>query len=585
MEAPELHTYIFKSLENVWTNKLLCDVTVKVQDDTFECHRLLLAVASDFFMALFRSGMKEVTENFVVLHDIPSEAFHLILKGLYTGANVLSAENYIDVWRAAHQLQIQTVIHLCEHFASKNITADTWETIFTVAKSLQSERVLAKLQEYMINNFNEVCISPIFLQFTFEDLRDLIKSQDLVVSSEDLVMESVIRWVNYDPKVKNERKEGTKELHEDTSTKEKQGKNVMLDKIGSRKVYLNKLLRKVRTCLVSPLVLSSIRKMDLLLEDRDSRDIIGYAISYNAEDFRHCQCPSAALTRSGSGYMHAGVYLGRLGRFRAINASSEKSYILSCSHYFDGGIQIVTFDGTLYLAGELSYRRNGCNLYVLTGKNCTQVKDLSCHNVLLVSHGDFIYILNKDEKVVYRMNPNKESMPLEKFTEFPENNNSVMHTMFLQNVLLLFCSETQNGIDKTAVYKMEISSKIWTRLTNLDGPAKQLISFKNDKHYYILQTNGSLWLVLYSSHTGNIGFKFLVKLWNFTKKLYGGFTFQSKLIICGNKLDTDPTQEKKLSEVPHHFKCIRYLGADDENVSNFIPVTIPKAYILYETRW
>ncbi|XP_059170045.1 uncharacterized protein LOC131951703 [Physella acuta] len=584
MEALELHTYIFKSLENVWTNKLLCDVTVKVQDEIFECHRLLLAVASDFFLALFRSGMKEVTENVVVLHDISSEAFHLILKGLYTGANVLSAENYIDVWRAAHQLQIQTVIQLCENFASKNITADTWETIYTIATSLQSERVLAKLQEYMVNNFNEVCISPIFLQLTFEDLRDLIKSQDLVVSSEDLVLESVIRWVTYDPKVKNERKDFTKQTDEDASTRESTSKNVMLDKIGSRKVYLKKLLRKVRTCLVSPLVLSSIRKMDFLSEDRDSRDIIDYAISYNAEDFRHCQCPSTALTRSCSGYIHAGVYLCWFGRIHAINASNEKSYILSSLRCFDGGIQIVTYDGKLYLAGELAYLRNGYNLYVLTGKIWTQVKELSCDNLLLVSHGDFIYILNKDEKVVYRMNPNKESMPLEKFTEFPENNNSVVHTVFLQNNLVLFCSETQNGIDKTAVYKMEIPSKIWTRLTNLHGPAKQLISFKNDKHDYILQTNGSLWLVLYSSHTGNIGFKFLVKLWNFTKKLFGGFTFQNKLIICGNKLDTDPTHEKKLSEVPHHFKCIRYLGADDENVSNFIPVTIPKAYILYEKR-
>ncbi|XP_059170034.1 kelch-like protein 18 [Physella acuta] len=579
MDAVEFCRNVFKSLENVWTNKLLCDVTVKVQDETFECHRLVLAVTSDFFLALFRSGMKEVTENVVVLHDMSSEAFHSILKIMYTGADVLTVENYIEVWRAAHQLQIQTIVQGCENFANRNITKDTWETLFSLAKCLQSERVLTELHVYMLKKFSEVCISPTFLQLPFEDIRELIKSQDLVVSSEDVVIESVIRWVTYDPKVKNERNDCTHKTHEDTSMIVSSENSVKLDTAGSRKVYLNKLLRKVRTCLVSPLRLAIVRKMDLVMEDRDSRDIIDYAKKYNAKEFRHCQCPSAALTRSCSGYIHAGVFADSTGMIKVINACNEKSYRIHKCINLNRWMQIVPYDGKLYAAGEFATNRNCYRMFVLSDNNWVQVKELSSLNLLLVSHADFIYILNKDEKIIYRMNPKKETKQLEKFLEFPENI-VITHAMFLQNDLLLFGSDIQNRVDKTIVYELKISSKVFTRLDNLDGPAKHLISFKNDNDNYILQANGSLWIVLYSSHIGGTEFKSLAKLWNFTKTLYGALTFQRKLIIFGNNPNKDPLGEKKLNEIPDHFKCIRHVGTDEGNVSNFIPITIPRYYIL-----
>lgn len=63
MNRQEVCLQIVKCMENVWSENILFDFIVKVQGETIECHRFLLAACSEFFNALFRSGMKEAAEN------------------------------------------------------------------------------------------------------------------------------------------------------------------------------------------------------------------------------------------------------------------------------------------------------------------------------------------------------------------------------------------------------------------------------------------------------------------------------------------------------------------------------------------
>lgn len=172
------------------------------------------------------------------------------------------------------------------------------------------------------------------------------------------------------------------------------------------------------------------------------------------------------------------------------------------------------------------------------------------------------------------MNPKKRKPNLETILALPAHL-EVKHAFFLNKFLLLFCSEYHNGAHTAAVYKFDIFSKILIRIHNLHGPAKHLISFRNDKHNYILQRNGSLWLILHSSHSGRVEFKFLAQLWNFTKKLHGALTFQTKLIIFGNHPRSDPPDELTVTELPDHFKEISYWG-NKFCCSSFVPIIVAK---------
>lgn len=146
--------------------------------------------------------------------------------------------------------------------------------------------------------------------------------------------------------------------------------------------------------------------------------------------------------------------------------------------------------------------------------------------------------------------------------------------MIFENFYLFFFSETHDSVVETDVRKLCISSKVWTRLENITGPAEQIIFFRNDENFYILQTNGSLWSILNVHSIKYIELKFVLKFWNVQKKLYGVLTYNGKLVMFGNDRSKDPPG--LASTVPGHIEEIKYLGSDAK-CFNFIPITLLKS--------
>ncbi|XP_059170032.1 kelch-like protein 2 [Physella acuta] len=588
MTTPEVCTRIVKCLQDVWTDKMLFDFAVKISDETIQCHRLILAACSDFFKALFRSGMREVTENCVVLQEVTCDVFQLILKTIYTGENILTLENLFEVWRAVNHLQVTFMVDLCENFAIKAINLDTWENIYTNAQFLDSKNVLKQLRTFMLKNFDQVCLSTTFLQLSFDEVRDLIKSQDLIVVSEDIVLDSVIRWVeqvsydactdtnrgentdvtdeqNHETVKENTYMENSKALNKDCCTKSVK----RFTQCTSRKDKLSELVKLVRTCLVSPAVLSRVYEMEMVSENNVLKDITFNSLYY-IQNFRHGQWPTAAVQRSCSKYINAGVLAQGKGTFRVIHILEHKWFDISKCKNLQENIQLVCFDNELYATGKQQNQPNElCQLFVFCDNSWVEVVKMPCQNLLLISHEQYIYIINKDDKSIHRVNPKKKIPNLEKFTDFPENV-EVKHAMIFERYILMFSPITHIGNEETAVHKLDISFKIWTRLDNLDGEAEHIISFRNDKHSYVLQSNGNLWCILNELSSLNTKLKFVSKLWNSQKKLYGALTYNGQLNIVGNFQAGDT-----IRRAPDHIQS-SFWWKTNEKCSNFIPITMLK---------
>ena len=73
-------------------NKLLgnkddyADVTIIVEDASFQCHRALLISRSEYFRGVLSGYFKETTEATptIVIKDIPKEIFIKVLEFIYT---------------------------------------------------------------------------------------------------------------------------------------------------------------------------------------------------------------------------------------------------------------------------------------------------------------------------------------------------------------------------------------------------------------------------------------------------------------------------------------------------------------------
>ena len=71
------------------------DVRLKVSDDIFPAHRIVLAASSNYFYAMFADGMKESSQEVIELKDesISSDVLKILLDSIYTGDLLVDKES------------------------------------------------------------------------------------------------------------------------------------------------------------------------------------------------------------------------------------------------------------------------------------------------------------------------------------------------------------------------------------------------------------------------------------------------------------------------------------------------------------
>ncbi|KAK2177067.1 hypothetical protein NP493_619g00027 [Ridgeia piscesae] len=96
------------------------DVTLKSGDVQLRCHRVVLAVASDYFKATFRRRPKEGTTNTYEL-PVEPEALVSVVDYIYTGEIELTIDNVEGLVRAADVLQLRGLKATCENYMAAQI--------------------------------------------------------------------------------------------------------------------------------------------------------------------------------------------------------------------------------------------------------------------------------------------------------------------------------------------------------------------------------------------------------------------------------------------------------------------------------
>jgi hypothetical protein len=93
----------FKSLIG---DKMFADVSFSVGGKTIPAHKNILVARSEYFRAMFTSGMKENAEAVIPLPNTDLEIFTSVLQFLYTGQVDVDAENISAMLEAAAMFAI-----------------------------------------------------------------------------------------------------------------------------------------------------------------------------------------------------------------------------------------------------------------------------------------------------------------------------------------------------------------------------------------------------------------------------------------------------------------------------------------------
>ncbi|XP_059164122.1 kelch repeat and BTB domain-containing protein 8-like [Physella acuta] len=374
---------LVKKIETLWNEKELLDFNVNIDGINIPCHRLMLAACSEFFRCLFRSSMKETHDNVVTVQGMSVETFNLILKYVYTGENILTVENVINVWRAVDQLQIDFMIDICEKFAINALDLNNLEDIYKTSKLLNAITVLDALKAFMLKHFNDFCKTKTFMELSFEEIHELIIDQDLNANDEDIVLESVFKWVEYEEgnncicetkEMVNDSQDDCENMdlnqqtrkclpYTDTTVEIKVESTSSEETNLIRKDKLVTLLQNVRMCLVRPALLSKFFGHKLLQGNDEAKALIFKATLHRIHKFNHGQWISAAIHRNSSNYGHYGVYTHYDDHIKLLCIESEKCHTLSSTCPLKFKTQPCIFDNKLYCFGYTS-RGYSCRLVV-----------------------------------------------------------------------------------------------------------------------------------------------------------------------------------------------------------------------------
>lgn len=176
-----------------------CDIKLEAQGKLFPAHRCILAINSEFFESLFRSGMIDSRKGIINLQGISCKVMPDILEFFYTQEIQLNQENLPDVMEAASFLLLHSLKDACEKMLSRNLSVENCFTTRRIASTFDAQFLLKSVKDFIKYNFYKIGeTSKEFLCISTSELTELLKLEDIRVEEESQVLSAVIRWIEHD---------------------------------------------------------------------------------------------------------------------------------------------------------------------------------------------------------------------------------------------------------------------------------------------------------------------------------------------------------------------------------------------------
>uniref|UniRef100_A0A915E2Z0 BTB domain-containing protein n=1 Tax=Ditylenchus dipsaci TaxID=166011 RepID=A0A915E2Z0_9BILA len=187
---------LIDDISKLHDNNDMSDVVLIAEGERFPAHKLLLSIRSNYFKAMFCTGLRESTEKGVTLMDTPAKPFSLLLQYVYTGQMQLQTADYqqtLEVFALAHKyefpvLQEQIVEHLQAILDVDNICG-----IYSSAELFSSQHLLDSCISFL-KRFKYGISSKHFLNFSLNVLKVIVEKVDWS-GREEVMIENFKRWI------------------------------------------------------------------------------------------------------------------------------------------------------------------------------------------------------------------------------------------------------------------------------------------------------------------------------------------------------------------------------------------------------
>ena len=205
-ESEKGHAVVFEDFKDELLHRLnelretniLCDTTIRAQEQDFPAHKCVLSAASPYFRAMFTSELKEKESNLVELQDAKSTTISDVLQFIYTGKASIDSSNAQDLVIMADYLIIPSLKTKASLFLENSLSASSCLALESFASRYNCESLKQAAVAFKFKNFVAVAKSEDFRLLDSEKVKELICMDEINVSKEEEVYEAVLAWVKHD---------------------------------------------------------------------------------------------------------------------------------------------------------------------------------------------------------------------------------------------------------------------------------------------------------------------------------------------------------------------------------------------------
>ncbi len=143
------------------------DVTFLVQGRRVYGHKMVLALVSDCFRAMFTAGFRESSSSEIEITGCTYEAFLAVLEYVYTGvepilrsdhgteAGRVSLDKLVDILELADRFFLDHLKQVCETQLQSNVRGDSVEYLLQIAQKTNAVQLQAICEHFIRNRDSE----------------------------------------------------------------------------------------------------------------------------------------------------------------------------------------------------------------------------------------------------------------------------------------------------------------------------------------------------------------------------------------------------------------------------------------------
>ncbi|XP_029472446.1 kelch-like protein 6 isoform X2 [Rhinatrema bivittatum] len=146
---------------------------------------------------MFCNDLKEKNEQKIPIHGVDADSMQVLLDYTYTSKVLITKHNVQKVLEAASLFQFLQMVDACASFLTEALLPENCVGILRLADTHCLDTLKQQVQSYIIQNFPQVMRQEEFLELPLEALCQILQSDDLYVTEEAQVFETVMTWVHY----------------------------------------------------------------------------------------------------------------------------------------------------------------------------------------------------------------------------------------------------------------------------------------------------------------------------------------------------------------------------------------------------